>query len=90
MEQPLIKTEKCTFYLMNITENIIYIILENGTKKRATYLYTSIRLPKISANSDKIVFRKDYQMYVYDLGSKSTKKLTINSNNHFTHAKKNL
>jgi tricorn protease len=53
---------------MNITENIIYIILENGTKKRATYLYTSIRLPKVSANSDKIVFRKDYQMYVYDLG----------------------
>lgn len=52
---------------------------DNGTKKRLTNFSTSIMWPKVSANGEKIVFRKDYQLFVYDVSRKSTKKLTISS-----------
>lgn len=61
--------------------------LENGTKKRLTNFSTSIMWPKVSANGNKIVFRKDYQIYVYDVAKKTSKKLNININNNSTVAK---
>ncbi|MFT6192518.1 MAG: tricorn protease [Polaribacter sp.] len=57
---------------------------ENGTKKRLTDFATSIMWPKVSANGAKIVFRKDYQLYVYDVASKSSKKISIHSYNNST------
>ena len=61
--------------------------LENGTKKRLTNFSASIMWPKVSANGNKIVFRKDYQIYVYDVAKKSSKKIKININNNSTVAK---
>ena len=58
--------------------------LQNGAKKRLTNFSTSIMWPKVSANGKKIVFRKDYQLYVYDVDRKSSKKLKININNNST------
>lgn len=58
--------------------------LENGTPKRLTNFSTSIMWPKVSANGEKIVFRKDYQLFVYDVAKKTTKKLNVNINNNST------
>ncbi|OGS71236.1 MAG: peptidase S41 [Flavobacteria bacterium RIFCSPLOWO2_12_FULL_35_11] len=44
----------------------------NGTKKQLTNFTTSIMWPKVSANGEKIVFRKDYQIHVYDVASGKT------------------
>ena len=40
--------------------------------------------PKVSANGKKVVFRKDYQLFVYDVDRKSSKKLKINVYNNTT------
>lgn len=51
----------------------------DGTKKTPlTKFKTSISRPQISANGEKIVFEKDYQLWVYDVKSKDSKKLNIN------------
>lgn len=60
---------------------------ENGTKKQLTKFSTAIMWPKVSANGNKIVFTKDYQLYVYDVASKSSEKLKISINNNSTIAK---
>jgi len=52
--------------------------LKDGLKKQLTNFSTSIMWPKVSANGKKIVFRKDYQIYVYDLESGNTIKPNIN------------
>ncbi|MBS3946632.1 MAG: PD40 domain-containing protein [Melioribacter sp.] len=43
--------------------------LENGNKKQLTKFDTSIKRPRVSYNGDKIVFVRDYQLYVYDVKS---------------------
>ena len=57
---------------------------ENGNKKRLTNFSTSIMWPKVSANGEKIVFRKDYQLYVYDVTSNSSKKIDVKVNTNST------
>ncbi|PQJ78385.1 S41 family peptidase [Polaribacter porphyrae] len=57
---------------------------KDGKKKRLTNFSTSIMWPKVSADGNKIVFRKDYQIYVYDIASNSAKKLKININTNST------
>ena len=52
--------------------------LQNGDKKQLTTFETSIMWPKVSSNGKKIVFRKDYQIHVYDVASGKTLKPTIN------------
>jgi len=59
-------------------------VLQNGAKKRLTNFSTSIMWPQVSANGKKVVFRKDYQLFVYDVDRKSSKKLKININNNST------
>ena len=51
---------------------------ENGNKKQLTNFSTSIMWPKVSANGEKIVFRKDYQIHVYDVKTGKTNKPLIN------------
>ncbi|HKJ06332.1 MAG TPA: hypothetical protein VJ970_02575, partial [Flavobacteriaceae bacterium] len=57
--------------------------LHNGDKKQLTNFSTSIMWPNVSANGEKVVFRKDYQIYVYDVASGKTTKpnIVINTNN---------
>jgi len=59
---------------------------DNGVKKQLTNFSTSIMWPKVSANGEKIVFRKDYQIYVYDVKTGKTNKPAINifTNNTLT------
>jgi tricorn protease len=52
-------------------------MLENGNKKQLTNFSTSIMWPKVSANGEKIVFRKDYQIFVYDVKTAKTTAPTI-------------
>ena len=52
--------------------------IQNGEKKQLTTFETSIMWPKVSANGKKIVFRRDYQIHVYDVASGKTSKPTIN------------
>ena len=51
---------------------------QNGTKKQLTSFSTSIMWPKVSANGKKIVFRRDYQIQVYDVESGKTTTPVIN------------
>lgn len=62
---------------------------ENGNRKRLTNFSSSIMWPKVSANGDKIVFRKDYQLYVYDVAIGTSKKINVNINTNST-VNKNL
>lgn len=55
----------------------------NGKKTVLTNFPTSIKRPNVSANGEKVVFEKGYQLFVYDVASKQTQKLnfTIFRNN---------
>jgi tricorn protease len=56
---------------------------DNNVKKQLTNFSTSIMWPKVSANGEKVVFRKDYQIFVYDVKTGQTTKpqITIFTNN---------
>jgi len=49
----------------------------DGKKTALTQYPTSIKRPFVSANGEKVVFEKDYQLYVYDVASKQTQKLNF-------------
>jgi tricorn protease len=49
----------------------------DGKKTALTQFPTSIKRPFVSANGEKVVFEKDYQLYVYDVASKQTQKLNL-------------
>ena len=49
-----------------------------GKKTALTQFPSSIKRPFVSANGEKVVFEKDYQLFVYDVGSKQTQKLSFN------------
>ncbi len=50
----------------------------NGQKKALTNFPTSIKRPSASANGGKVVFEKDYQVWIYDIASGKSEKLAIN------------
>ncbi|MGZ3749703.1 MAG: S41 family peptidase [Mucilaginibacter sp.] len=49
----------------------------DGKKTALTQFTTSIKRPFVSANGEKVVFEKDYQLFVYDVASKQTQKLNL-------------
>ena len=49
----------------------------NDKKTALTQFPTSVKRPFVSANGEKVVFEKDYQIYVYDVASKQTQKLSF-------------
>jgi tricorn protease len=51
--------------------------LENGKKVALTKFSTSIKSPMVNANGGKVVFEKDYQLWLYDVASKKAEKLNI-------------
>lgn len=81
--------KKGNLYFMSDEYNGEYNLyqLEDGNKKRLTKFSTALFWPKVSANGEKIVFRRDYQIYIYDTAKKSSKKLNIFINNNSTLAK---
>ena len=56
--------------------------LTNGKKEALTKFETSIKKPFVSADGSKVVFEKDYQLFVYDVKTKTSKPLTINVNSN--------
>jgi tricorn protease len=49
----------------------------NDKKTALTQFTTSIKRPFVTANGEKVVFEKDYQLYVYDVASRQSKKLNL-------------
>jgi C-terminal processing protease CtpA/Prc/Tol biopolymer transport system component len=52
--------------------------LVGDNKTGLTKFSTSIKMPQVNANGGKIVFEKDYQLWLYDVASKKADKLNIN------------
>ena len=52
-------------------------VLVNGLKKNCTKFTSSIKTPQVSANGEKVVFEKDYQLWSYDVKTGNAKKLDI-------------
>ena len=50
---------------------------EKGKKTELTKFTTSIKTPVVNANGGKIVFEKDYQLWLYDVSAKKSEKLEI-------------
>ncbi|AKD03894.1 S41 family peptidase [Pontibacter korlensis] len=61
----------------------------DGKKTQLTSFDTSVKWPQVSANGEKVVFEKDYQLHVYDVASGKTQKVQVNaiSNNTLEKAK---
>ncbi|WP_313580731.1 S41 family peptidase [Chishuiella sp.] len=54
--------------------------IENGKKEALTAFDTSIKKPFVAANGSKVIFEKDYQLFVYDVNTKTSNPVTINVN----------
>ncbi|MGW8121729.1 S41 family peptidase [Roseivirga echinicomitans] len=61
--------------------------IQNGNKVNLTSFNTSIKTPQVNANGGKVVFEKDYQLYVYDVASKKSEKVRISIFQNTTLAK---
>ena len=51
--------------------------LEDGKKTALTRFNTSIKSPIVNANGGKVVFERDYQLWMYDVASKKAEPLHI-------------
>ncbi len=51
--------------------------LEGDKKSALTKFPSSIKTPRVNANGGKVVFEKDYQLWMYDVASKSAEKIPI-------------
>ncbi|RYZ30207.1 MAG: peptidase S41 [Chitinophagaceae bacterium] len=51
--------------------------IAKGKKTALTSFPTSIKAPSVSANGGKVVFEKDYQLWLYDVASKKAEKLNL-------------
>lgn len=51
--------------------------LDNGSPARLTNFKTSIKTPQVNANGGKVVFEKDYQLFLYDTQRKRSQKVDI-------------
>ncbi len=68
-----------SIYFMSDEANGEYNLytFDHDKKKNLTQFKHSILWPKVSANGEKIVFRKDYQIFVYDVKTGKTTQPTI-------------
>lgn len=66
--------KKGNIYFMSDEANGEYNLytFDGSTKKQLTKFESSILWPQVSANGEKIVFRRDYQIHVYDVASGKT------------------
>ncbi len=56
----------------------LYTFDKSGKKTALTKFPTSIKTPGVNANGGKIVFEKDYQLWLYDVASGRSDKLALN------------
>lgn len=71
-----------TIYYVSDAANGEYNLytLENGQPKQLTRFNTSIKRPAVSANGEKVVFERDYQLYVYDVASGRSNPVSVRLN----------
>lgn len=57
--------------------------LNKGAQKALTAFSTSIRRPSVSANGEKVIFEKDYRLFIYDVAGGQSRPLDfrVNYNN---------
>lgn len=51
--------------------------IRNGKKTALTQFGTSIKSPSVNANGGKVVFEKDYQLWLYDVAANRAEKLDL-------------
>lgn len=56
--------------------------IENGIKTAITKFDSSIKKPFVAANGSKVIFEKDYQLFVYDVGTKNASPISVNVNSN--------
>jgi tricorn protease len=57
--------------------------LDNGKKTALTRFTTSIKTPQVNAAGNKVVFERDYQLWLYDVSAKKAEKLNIILNRNY-------
>lgn len=75
--QTVDKNGKVYFVSDEANEEYNLYTFDNGKKKQLTNFDSSIKKPKVNANGDKVVFEKDYQIFVYDVKSAKATKVPI-------------
>ncbi len=55
----------------------LYSFDKSGKKTELTKFSSSIKTPIVNANGGKVIFEKDYQLWVYDVADKKSEKLDI-------------
>ncbi|WP_298902289.1 S41 family peptidase [uncultured Psychroserpens sp.] len=70
----------------NNDEYNLYTFL-NNSKIALTKFSSSIGRPQVSANGQKVVFTKDYQIFIYDVATKKAQKVAIRLNRNNTLSK---
>jgi tricorn protease len=50
---------------------------DNGVKKQLTQFSSSIKLPNVNAQGGKIIFEKDYQLWLYDVKAAKAQRINI-------------
>lgn len=80
---------KGNVYFVSDMENGEYNLytLENGQPKALTHFDSSIKNPYVSANGNKIVFEKDYQLWVYDVENAKSSAINFNAPSYYTLSK---
>lgn len=60
----------------------LYTMDHDGQKKALTSFETAVKRPAVSANGEKVVFEKDYQIFIYDVATSQSNlvPLTMNRN----------
>ncbi|WP_347158905.1 S41 family peptidase [Pontibacter chitinilyticus] len=52
---------------------------KDGKKTQLTSFGTSVKWPQVSANGEKVVFEKDYQLYTYDVASGKAQQVPVSA-----------
>jgi len=78
--------EEGQIYFMSDEANGEYNLytFENGRKRQLTDFSSSVYWPKVNADGGKVVFRKDYQIHVYDVATGTTSRPDINIYRNYT------
>ncbi|MEO0571518.1 MAG: S41 family peptidase [Bacteroidota bacterium] len=73
-----------TLYFVSDEANGEYNLytFQKDTKRQLTSFNSSIGRPQVSTNGSKVVFTKDYQIFLYDVGSAKAEKVVISLANN--------
>lgn len=82
---PSVDKNGVIYFISDENNNEYNLYKIEGDKKTAlTQFDTSIKKPFVAANGSKVIFEKDYQLYIYDAATKNTKPLNTSLNTNKT------